>query len=128
MDMQEFLASKPKVGQKVFVCVLDRINRVKEDFAEEVVIASVGSKYFTLEGDRFANIRFFNKYKTEQSKFITLIKIYPNRKEYEDEKTRRKARFDIEEAVRYGALDKLDIEDVNLICELLQVKGFQKKV
>ena len=127
MDMHEFLASKPKVGQTVFVCVLDRMNRVKEDFADEVVVASVGNKYFTLEGDRFANIRFFNESKTEQTKFITLIKIYPSKKEYEDEKTRRKARFDIEDAVRRGALNELDIKDVNLICELLKVSKFQKE-
>ena len=126
MDMHEFLLSTPVVGQKVFVRVLDRVNRVSEGFADEVVVESVGRKYFTLEGDRFANLRFFIDGKKEQTKYLSLIKIYPNKKEYEDEKTRKIALYDIENALRYGALNNVSIENVKLICELLNTEATKK--
>lgn len=125
MNTKEFLGSAPKVGQKVFVRVLERVNRVSEDFADEVAIASVGRKYFTLEGSRFADIRFLNESKTEHTKFFSLIKIYSNKKEYEDEKIRKQARLDIETALRYGALNAVDIEDVKLICKILNIQTTQ---
>lgn len=124
--MKTFLATTPEVGQRVFVRVLCRVNRVNEAFAEEVTVESVGRKYFTLKGDRFGKIRFLNEGKIEQTNFVSLIKIYPNKKEYQDEKLRHKARFDIENAVKYRGLDFIDIEDIKTICKLLNTTTFEE--
>lgn len=116
-QQQEFLRSKPVVGQSVFMV---KSHRSGDPTTMVTTVEKVGTKYFTLS--EVYRTKFHIGAKTVASDFHSGVRLYHSRACYEHKTMKSKLESDIRNSINYGAtcaLRGLVIEDLTIIADIL---------
>ncbi|MGP5192865.1 beta barrel domain-containing protein [Psychrobacter celer] len=122
---QEFLNSKPVVGQSLFMVTPQRNRR---PITESVTVEKVGTKYFTLS--EVPHTKFNIRTKTEASDYHSDITLYASGDCYEHETMKSKLKNEIRQAIRnFGtcALNDLSFADLTTVADILLKKNDTKE-